>query len=64
MTPQQIKDNAPNGATYYIDHCSIQYYKADEHGMVFIWSDGSWHDLPMHISEAYALKPLQQDAHT
>lgn len=61
MTEQQIKENAPEGATHYTDHGNINYYKLDGNGTVYVYRSsgfGGYCCLHLHISEAFALKPL------
>lgn len=57
MTIEEIRKNKPDGATYYIDHHGVKYYRLDEYGHIQIYNDGEWHELHLHISET-VLKPL------
>lgn len=38
MTPQQIKDNAPDGATHYLDMGKTNYLKFENHEWM-VWFD-------------------------
>lgn len=51
MTPQQIKDNAPCGATHYLDS-NDSYYKLKENN-VLLHTDAGW---IKSCFEAYELK--------
>ena len=60
MTEQEIRDKAPSGATHYIDHNGVKYYKLDKNGIVCIYIGsgiGGYQCLNLHISETI-LKPL------
>jgi hypothetical protein len=54
LTPQQIKDNAPEGATHYYNGL---YYKNNE-GSVFIWDTNHWRELWLGIDDMTYLDPL------
>lgn len=58
MTEQEIKENAPEGATGYrhpeFSPDSIVYYKRNQEGL-FTWCFGEW--LPSSNQE-YKIKPL------
>ena len=54
MTPQQIKDNAPEGATHYYNDL---YYKNDE-GSMFIWNTNHFRELWLGIDDITYLDPL------
>lgn len=43
MTPQQIKDDAPEGATHYADQYGVEYFKL-KRKIIYIYDDG-WHLL-------------------
>lgn len=59
MTPQQIKDNAPCGATRYAVYDNdVTYYKV-EGEYIYLWDMYCWEffDYRIDIGE-YDLKPL------
>lgn len=64
MTPQQIKANAPEGATHYYDYPSsgllIDYYKV-ANGFIYVWSiwaeNPEWQKLSGRI-HSFEIKPL------
>lgn len=60
MDIEEIRKNAPEGATHYIDHNGVKYYKLDKNGTVYIYVSlgiGGYQCLNLHISET-VLKPL------
>lgn len=60
MSIEQIRTQAPKGATHYIDHHGVKYYKLDSDGFVYIFtkeSDTHYECIHLHISET-VLKPL------
>lgn len=57
MTIEEIRKSAPDGATHYIDHCGVKYYRLDSFDHIQIWADGNWHELHLHVSET-VIKPL------
>lgn len=60
MTPQQIKDGAPDGATHYrhteYAH-NIKYYKLVNKEWHFYSYDGNWYQSK-HVTSIDQLKPL------
>lgn len=54
MTPQEIKDNAPEGARYYDDNGG--YYYADG-WFLFKWFVSEWRIISMDVYTGH-LKPL------
>ena len=57
MTTEEIRKNAPDGATHYIEYAGVTYFKSNEYGL-HIWSKmfGEWvFDRRFRIAE---LKPL------
>ena len=60
MNIEEIRKNAPSGATHYIDHCSVKYYRLDNLDRVCIYDDigiGGYECLHLHIDET-VIKPL------
>lgn len=60
MTIEEIRKGVPEGATHYIDHSGVKYYKLDEYGIVYIYHPkgfGGYQCLHLHISET-VIKPL------
>lgn len=43
MTPEEIRANAPSGATHYADKYSIEYFKS-KGKIIYVYEDG-WHIL-------------------
>lgn len=65
MTPQQIKANAPEGATHYVEyHGRLRYIKDDpESSSCFMYEKDEifqyyWFWLPLSIDRIDGLKPL------
>lgn len=59
MTPQQIKDNAPDGAEYYMYSNSnkLLYFKDGDIGLMVYRCNGWWDGANWKIKEF--LKPLK-----
>lgn len=59
MTPQQIKANAPQGATHYADdEFGFDYVLINEHGKLYIWNARYSEWLPVFSTPCHKLKPL------
>lgn len=59
MTPQQIKDNAPQGATHYVDDSfGFDYVLINEHGKLYIWCARYFEWFPVFSTPYHKLKPL------
>lgn len=60
MNIEEVRKNAPCGATHYINHYGIKYYKLDNLERVYIYENNGldgWRCLYLHVSET-VLKPL------
>ena len=59
MTEQEIRDNAPNGATHYADdQLGFDYVLINEHGKLYIWNARYSEWLPVFSTPCHKLKPL------
>lgn len=59
MTPQQIKDNAPEGATGYFEH--TKNYLKDTNGIWCVWVSHRWlrvKNITYLFSIKDSIKPL------
>ena len=58
MTLDEIRSNAPDGATHYTPNGTM-YVKVGENGFVQTWRFGGdkWLEIPMTLDECY-VKPL------
>lgn len=61
MTPQQIKDSAPEGATHYECSCVVDYiinYWRLQNKTWHWWHNNEWKPYPFGNADANDLKPL------
>jgi hypothetical protein len=57
MTPQQIKDAAPEGATHYDTDFKL-YLKLDKNNFGYSWVDNEWFKLMQRFPVWHNTKPL------
>lgn len=59
MTLDEIRKNKPDGATHYIDHVGVKYYKLDNLGVIHIYNKKSmeYECMYLHVNET-VIKPL------
>ena len=59
MTEQEIRGNAPLGATHYADdQLGFDYVLINEHGKLYIWNARYSEWLPVFSTPCHKLKPL------